>query len=236
MKQEEFKEFISDLTILYIEDDEDIRKYISEFLQRYCQNLYESSTAEEGLNLYKEHKPNIIIADINLPKMSGMELISLIRKNDKKTKIIISTAYTNKEFTIEAIELYISRYLVKPITSNDLMEALKKAVNELNEEGLISKNIDLGEGFYFNNRNKILMKENKEVELRRKEFQILEFFINKNEDLISYETLQNEVWEDEIMTENSIRSQIKNIRRKTHNKIFTNVSGIGYKLYSSCND
>lgn len=236
MKQEEFKKLIGDLTIVYIEDDINIRKYISEFLQRYCPNLYEASTAEEGLKLYKDHKPHILLVDINLPKMSGMEFISQIRENDKKTKIIISTAYTNKEFTLEAIELHICRYLVKPITSKDLVEALKKAIGELFEEGLISTNINLGEGFYFNISKKLLLKDNEEIKLRKKEFKILEFFINRKENLISYDTLQNEIWEDEVMTENSIRSQIRNIRQKTHNKIFTNVSGVGYKLYMSENE
>lgn len=236
MKQEEFKELIGDLTIVYIEDDINIRKYISEFLQRYCKNLYEASSAEEGLKLYKEHKPHILLVDINLPKMSGMELITLLRKDDKKTKIIISTAYTNKEFTLEAIELFICRYLVKPITSKDLVEALKKAIGELFEEGLISKNIDLGDDYFFDISKKLLFKGKNEIKLRKKEFKILEFFIERKDSLISYDTLQNEIWQDEIMTENSIRSQIRNIRQKTHNKIFTNVSGIGYKLYMSENE
>ena len=233
MNHKEFMRNISNLTIVYIEDDINIRSYICEFLKRYCKNIYEASSAEEGLELYEKYKPEILLVDINLPKMSGIEFITKIRQNDKNTRIIISTAYTNKEFTIQAIELYLTRYLVKPITSQDLVDAIKKAVGELEEMSSEFFNIDLGEGFYFDNQKKILMKDSFEIILRKKEMQILEFFINKAEQIISYETLQNEIWEDEVMTENSIRSQIRNIRQKTHSKIFANVSGVGYKLYQS---
>ena len=233
MNHNEFMKSMSGLTVVYIEDDINIRKYICEFLNRYCKNVYEASSAEEGLELYEEHKPQILLVDINLPRMSGMELVNLIRQKDRKTRVIISTAYTNKEFTLEAIELYITRYLVKPITSMDLVNALKKAVNELEESFSESLNIDLGEEFYFDIRKKVLMKNSDEVVLRKKEKQILEFFIKKDEKIISYEALQNEIWEDEVMTENSIRSQIRNIRQKTHSKIFSNISGVGYKLYRS---
>lgn len=233
MNHTELMKSISNLTIIYIEDDINIRSYICEFLKRYCKNIYEASSAEEGLELYEKYKPEILLVDINLPKMSGIELITHIRKFDRKTRIIISTAYTNKEFTIQAIELYLTRYLVKPITSQDLVDAIKKAVSELEEISSEFFNVDLGEGYYFDNQKKILMKESSEIALRKKEMQILEFFINKAEQIISYETLQNEIWEDEVMTENSIRSQIRNIRQKTHSKIFSNVSGVGYKLYKS---
>ncbi len=233
MDHKEFMTNMSDLSIVYIEDDINIRKYICEFLSRYCKNIYEASSAEEGYSLYKKHKPQILLVDINLPKMSGMELISLIRENDKNTRVIISTAYTNKEFTIEAIELFITRYLVKPITSIDLVEALKKAINEFSEVFPNFGNIDLGESFFYDRRKRVLFQNLEEISLRKKEMQILEFFIKKNEQIISYESLQNEVWEDEVMTENSIRSQIRNIRQKTHHGIFSNVSGVGYKLYRS---
>lgn len=231
MNHKELMKSMSNLSIVYIEDDINIRKYICEFLCRYCKNVYEASSAEEGFDLYIKHKPQILLVDINLPKMSGIEFISQIRKKDKKTRIIISTAYTNKEFTLQAIELYITRYLVKPITSKDLTEAIKKAINEFDDLNEDFSNIYLGEDFYFDCRKKALIKNNEEIILRKKEMQILEFFIDKSEQVIRYETLQNEIWEDEVMTENSIRSQIRNIRKKTHSKIFSNISGVGYKLY-----
>lgn len=235
MNHKELMQSMSSLSIIYIEDDENIRSYIEEFLKRYCKNIYVASNAEDGYELYKKHKSGILLVDINLPKMSGIELITKIRQNDKQTRIIISTAYTNKEFTLQAIELNLTRYLVKPITSKDLIEAIRKAVNEIYEDTKDTYLIDLGENFSFDTRKKVLFDGQKPIILRKKEKQILEFFIEKEEEIISYESLQNQIWEDNLMTENSIRSQIRNIRQKTHGKIFTNISGVGYKLYRNDN-
>lgn len=235
MNHKELMQSMSSLSIIYIEDDENIRSYIEEFLKRYCKSIYVASNAEDGYELYKKYKSGILLVDINLPKMSGIELITKIRQNDKQTRIIISTAYTNKEFTLQAIELNLTRYLVKPITSKDLIEAIRKAVNEIYEDTKDTYLIDLGENFSFDTRKKILFDGQKPIILRKKEKQILEFFIEKEEEIISYESLQNQIWEDTLMTENSIRSQIRNIRQKTHGKIFTNISGVGYKLYRNDN-
>ncbi len=175
MVEEKFKNSISQTKILYIEDDNYIREYINEFLKRFNSNIYLASNAEDGLKLYKEHKPDIMIVDINLPKMSGIELISNIRKNDNFTRIIISTAYTNKEFTLQAIELNITRYLVKPVTSKDLIMALQKALDELNKDSSKYSTIDLGEEYFFDIIKEELFKKEKHISLRKKELELLKF-------------------------------------------------------------
>lgn len=225
-----FMDALTKTKILYIEDDEDIRKYIYEFLERYNSNTFVASSAEEGLALYEKIKPDILIVDINLPKMSGIELVSKIREKDNFTRIIISTAYTNKEFTLQAIELNITRYLVKPLTSKDLLGALEKALNELQKDSTKYFNIDLGEGFSFNLMKELLYKDEKIVDLRKKESELLKFLISKDAQIITYEMLENEIWDQKTMTLDAIRSQIKNIRRKTYPEIVRNVSGIGYKI------
>ncbi|MEA2049230.1 MAG: response regulator transcription factor [Campylobacterota bacterium] len=231
MKEMILGKALSKLTILYIEDDDIIRQYISEFLQRYTKKLFLAANAEDGLVLYEKEKPDLMIVDINLPKMSGMELISLIREKDEYTRILISTAYTNKEFTLEAIELNITRYLVKPITGDDLMLALQKALEQLHKLSSKYFNIDVGDGFYFNTKESLLYKNNEIVALRKKELELLNFFVLNNNKIVSYNMIENEIWKDEVMTQDAIRSQIRNIRRKTHKDIFINVSGRGYSLF-----
>lgn len=231
-----FLSYIANCTILYIEDDSDIRRYLTEFLSRYCKDVYSASSAEIGFELYNTKKPDIMIVDINLPAMSGMELISTIRKNDESTRIIITTAYTNKEFTIEAIELSLTRYLVKPVTSDDLKDALKKALTELEKISKKISNIDLGKSYIYNTEDNFITKDGKNINLRNKEKQLLDFFVNNKNQIITYDNLENEIWQDEVMTQNAIRSQIKNIRGKTHPNIFKNISKVGYKLYQSDED
>lgn len=230
MNKNYLKEQLSKLTLVYVEDDDEIRSYIEEFFIRYVKNIYCAKDAERGLELYKEYNPDLMIIDINLPNMNGIDLIKIIRESDTQTRLVISTAYTNTEFTLEAIELKLTRYLVKPITIDDLFNMLEKVIKELEDINLSFSNIDLGNNFYFNLKTNKLMQENEEILLRKKELELLQFFVSKKESVVPYESLENEIWFDTPMTQDAIRSQIKNIRQKTYPQIFKNVSGVGYKL------
>lgn len=225
-----FASKMKDLTLLYIEDDLEIQRSLGEFLERYTLNLYLAKSAEEGILLYKEINPDIILLDINLPGKSGIDFARELRKTDHGTRIIISTAYTDNAFLLTAVELELTRYLVKPVTSMELIEALSKAANEY--EGMrIPQEIDLGEGFYYAPERKALFQEGKEVTLRRKEMQLLEFFIAHAHHTLSYETLQYEIWTDSLMSKDAVRAQIRNLRKKSHPHIIKNISAIGYRLY-----
>ena len=225
-----FTSKIKDLTLLYIEDDPKIQAYLSEFLNCYTSNLHLAQSAEQGEKLYSKINPDIILLDINLPGKSGIDFAREIRTKDKKTRIIISTAYTNKEFLLTAIELELTRYLVKPITSIELSDALIKAANEYSYPNL-ETSINLGKNFTYDNKHRILRNKEKSILLRKKEMQLLEFFIKHSKRTISYEELQYEVWEDTMMTKDAVRAQIRNLRKKSHPTIIKNINAIGYKLY-----
>jgi len=221
---------MKNLTLLYIEDDSEVQKYIGEFLTRYTLNLHLAQSAEEGLLVYQEIEPDIILLDINLPGKNGIDFARELRKMDHHTRIIISTAYTDNDFLLTAVELELTRYLVKPVTSMELIEALGKAADEY--EGTNSvKTIELGEGFSYDKERKMLFKEDKEVPLRRKEMQLLEFFIAHAHCTLSYESLQYEVWPDSFMSRDAIRAQVRNLRKKSHPHIIKNINAIGYRLY-----
>lgn len=230
MVNEILKNCLLNLKIVYVEDDSAIRDNLCEFFKRINVPIYSTSNAEEGLELYEKHKPDIMIVDINLPGMNGIELVSIIRKKDKYTRLIITTAYTNPEFTIEAIELNITRYLVKPITSKNLFPALEKSLEELGDISNKYLNVSLGEDFFFNMKSEKLFKGKDNIELRKKEVELLKFFITNENETITYEMLENTIWGNKIMTNDALRGQIRNLRKKTYPDIVKNVSGIGYKL------
>ncbi len=225
-----FASKMKNLTLLYIEDDFEIQKCLGEFLERYTSNLYLAQSAEEGMDLYKKISPDIILLDINLPGKNGIDFAKELRKYDHNTRIIISTAHTDNAFLLTAVELEITRYLVKPVTSIELMETLSKAADEYADR-VVSQEIDLGEGFSYDHERKALLQKGKEVILRRKEVQLLEFFIAHAHHTLSYETLQYEIWTDSLMSKDAVRAQIRNLRKKSHPYIIKNISAIGYRLY-----
>ncbi len=226
MDHKAFAENMSKYTVLYVEDDASVRKYINEFLSRYCKKVYSCESSEQGLEVYNEHKPNILLLDINLPGVNGIDLAASIRANDKKTRIVILTAYTDEKFMVRAVELELTRYLIKPVTSEDLFLAFEKCAKELEVENIIN----IGNGNIYSKKLTSIISNKGRVSLRKKEVEILEYFIEHEGEVIRYDTMENSVCKGEIMSRDAIRSQIRNIRQKIGDSCLENIAGIGYKF------
>jgi len=226
MTHQAFAQKMKSYTVLYVEDDPQVRQYMTEFLNRYCKEVYACDNSEVGMEIYHKKHPDILLLDINLPGMSGIDMATLIRKNDKKTRILISTAYTNKEFMLRAIELELTRYLVKPVTSEELFTAFEKCLQELHSDA----NIALGEGYIYSKSLTAIVKGDEKIILRKKEAELLEFFMAHEGEVLRYDVLEDSIWSDGVMTRDAIRSQIRNIRQKIALELFENISGIGYKF------
>lgn len=116
---------ILDSSILYIEDDVITREQFSRFLTSQCKILYTASNGEEGLELFKQHEPDIIITDIEMPKLDGLKMAKEIRKLSLSTQIIIISAYKKSEYLLEAVNLQLTQYLIKPLSLRKITDALK---------------------------------------------------------------------------------------------------------------
>ncbi|MDZ7818500.1 MAG: response regulator [Aliarcobacter sp.] len=221
---DDFKKY----TILYIEDDEGVRTINSRFLNRMFNELYEAKDGEEGYSLYKKYHPDIILTDIKMPKLDGISLAKKIREKDKTTKIIISTAFSEKNYLMDAIELNLEKYIIKPLTSRNLMPALTKAVDSLEKQKDFK--IFLDDNFYFDNNTSLFYFENKVIDLTKKELLFLKLLTLNKDRVVSYEEIEQNIWEDEYMSLNSLRTSIGFLRKKIPFNCIKNISNMGYKL------
>lgn len=221
---EKFKQY----TILYIEDDEGVRTVNSRFLTRMFNELYEAQDGEEGFELYKKYHPDIILTDINMPKMDGITLAKKIRATDKTTKIIISTAFSDKNYLLEAIELQLEKYIIKPLTSRNLLPALTKAIEGLEEKKDIKFYLD--DNFYFDSKTSLFYLDDEEMEMTKKELLFLKLLVLNENRVVSYEEIEQFVWEEEYMSLNSLRTTIGFLRKKIPFNCIKNISNMGYKL------
>jgi len=221
---EKFKNY----TILYIEDDEGVRTINSRFLNRMFKKLYEAKDGEEGLALYKKYHPDIILTDIQMPKMDGITLSKKIRRTDQDTKIIISTAFSDKDYLLEAIELRLEKYIIKPLTSRNLIPALTKAVEDLEKNK--DEKVVLSKNFYFDSITSVFYMDEKVLELNKKELLFLKLLVLNKDKVVSYEEIERYVWEDEYMSLNSLRTTIGFLRKKIPFNCIKNISNMGYKL------
>jgi len=113
-----------DLSVLYAEDEEIIREPFVEMLGRRVKSVTAVKNGEEALELYRKRHFDLVITDIRMPQMSGLELAAEIRKTDRYMPIIVTTAYEFRDFLLKAIEVGINKYLVKPIQKESLTLAL----------------------------------------------------------------------------------------------------------------
>jgi len=221
----------SQYSILFVEDEKEIRDNYTKYLKRHFSEVYEAEDGLEGYEIYKDKKPELMIVDINLPKMNGIELLQKIRQTDHSVKVIMLTANSDQTNLLSATELKLVKYLVKPITRDDLKNALDMAIEEYSKFEVISKKVlHLSDNYTWNFDLEELYYNNDMVSLTQKEQKLLNLLFLKPNRTISYEQILLEVWEDEIDAKiDSVKTVVKNVRRKLPKDIIKNVFGIGYK-------
>jgi len=122
-------------TILYVEDEESIREELSRFLNRYTNKLYIAVNGQDGLDMYKKYKPDIVLSDIKMPIMSGFEMAKNIKQIDSKQAIIFTTAHNDKiDYMMETIELNINAYITKPIDYTQLKYKLDMILEKIKSD------------------------------------------------------------------------------------------------------
>ncbi len=223
-----FLEKLKTLTVIYAEDEEGIRKKISDSLRYYVKSVIEAQNGERALQLYREQKPDILFTDIMMPKLDGIELVRTIRKDDVKMPIVIITAHTDKEYLLRAVDLHLEQYIIKPINLTDLKNALQKCVDVISKNHAFMR--DLPGEYSYDFDSKVLTCRDKVIKLSKKEIAFFELLIQNRHRVVTYSELQNYIWQDEIMSDDALKSLIRNIRHKFPKDYIKNLSGIGYKL------
>lgn len=113
-----------DISLLYVEDDPAARTQISVLLQRAVTTLYVAANGREGLELFSAHSPDIILTDIMMPVMNGLDMAREVRKLNPDCQIIVLTAFSDTEYMLDCISIGINQYILKPVDLSKLMQAV----------------------------------------------------------------------------------------------------------------
>jgi len=226
---------LNNLKLLYIEDDMDMQRIYTDQLKAFIPILYHAKDGEEGYELYLHHKPHIILLDINMPKMDGLTLAKKIRSIDKHVKIIITTSYSEQEKLLQAIELYLIKYIIKPIEPNILKAAIHKAIDEIKEtQGEIRQQLFLlDKETVWNSKEQKLFKNNQEVKLTKNERRLLVLLSkDKNKVYTFFEIFDylSHFDFDKEYDANQIRALVKLVRKKIPKHAIINIYGEGYRF------
>lgn len=121
-----------DITVLFVEDEDLLRAIYERILDKFISRLYVACNGKEGLELYHEHKPDLIITDIMMPVMDGLEMVEKIRQIDKNIRLVILSAYGEAEYFMDAIKIGVNSFLLKPVETEklqSLVEELAKGIS-----------------------------------------------------------------------------------------------------------
>ncbi|AXH10447.1 hypothetical protein CP960_12140 [Malaciobacter halophilus] len=126
---------LKQITVLYVEDDNVIRAQTLSVFEKIFKKVYVGKDGKQGVNLFYNHKDelDVIVTDLNMPKMSGLELAEEVHKVSKYIPVIFTTAYTDEEFLIKAISLNIDSYVTKPLKIKELTTTILESVKKYKE-------------------------------------------------------------------------------------------------------
>lgn len=220
-------------SILYAEDDKMVRANYVIYLESYFDKIYQADNGKDALIIYKDRKPDVILLDINMPQMNGIDTIKKIREIDDTTPIIILSAHSDKEFLFDAIKLNLVDYLVKPINRNEFKSIIEKTLENLNSK--VSKEeesvVSLVKSCYWDKDKRLFFHRNKIVDLTKNERILFELLLDSKNEIVNPITISTYVWDnDSQVNDASIRNLVKRLRKKLPIDIIQSIYGNGYIL------
>lgn len=216
---------IKDLKILFVEDEESVLRNIKEAISGEFKEFITAKNGQEGLDKFKKFNPDIVIADILMPKLDGLEMAEKIKKISADKPVIILSAFSEREKLFRAIDIRIDKYLVKPVDIDELI----KTISVIAKEGISDSKIILPMGYSYDKRAMKLFFNEEFVKLTKKETLFIDTLVDNINTYATNEKLCKIVWNSSV-SETAIRTFVQRLRDKTDKKLIVNISGLGYKL------
>lgn len=218
---------MSEITILVVEDEEELLERLVKYVSIFCDNIHQAKDGKEALGVYSKIKPDIIITDINMPNLTGIEFIEKVRELDKKTEIIVLSAHTNTENFLRAIPLGLVSYIVKPIKMDELKNTILKAISKLSNKNHIS----LNNGYLWNKDKKSLIYKDEVITLTSYELAFVDYLVSKVNQRVSYEEIHNHIYDYNEYSQDAIFTLVKRLRKKTQKDFVKSCFKFGYTIF-----
>lgn len=221
-------------TILVIDDEKDIQKLLQYNLEKEGYQVLAAKTGEEGLELAKTKRPDLVILDLMLPGIDGIEVCKLLQadKNTKSIPILMLTAKSTEVDQILGLELGASDYITKPFSVKVLLVRVKSALRKAESGKEVPVLVKAGDFVIDKDRQSFTIK-GKPVSLTKLEFRILSFLMENPGKVFSREKLLSGAWEGEaFVVDRTVDVHVKSIRQKlgTHRDRVETVRGTGYRF------
>ena len=230
-----------DMSILLVEDNEITRNKLKKLLKKNYKDIIIAKDGIEALEIFQKYRLSnrsfdLIISDINMPKIDGIELLESVRSLDEFIPFIFVTGKLELNTLLKVVNLDINDYIMKPIDTTKLINSIEKIIKNKYKSSFLKtklRTIFLSSTLYWNYDEKSLYYENEIVKLTKKEIELISILCRNINNIISTESLVYELWNDFSDLEVSIlnlKNLISRIRKKIPYLLIENIYGLGYQI------
>jgi two-component system alkaline phosphatase synthesis response regulator PhoP len=229
----------NDLTILLVDDEEDILEFISYNLEKEGYKVYTARNGAEGVELAAKIVPRLIILDLMMPEMDGISTCEEIRKNPalNQTLITFLSARGEDYSVVAGLDAGADDYITKPVRPKVLISRVKALLKRTGEvtvqtvEKIADTNIMIIGNIIIDKERYLVKMDNEEMVLPRKEFELLSLLVSKPGKVFTREEIYYSVWGDNVVVgDRTIDVHIRKLREKIGNDHIKTLKGIGYKF------
>ncbi len=223
-----------DIKILLVDDEPDILEIVSYNLTSEGYKVITAKNGAEGVKKAKNEKPHLIVLDVMMPEMDGIEACEQIRQIPGLKDVIITflTARGEDYSQVAGFEAGADDYITKPIKPKVLVSKVKALLRRYKEDVKVNNVISVGDLTIDRDEYKILLK-GKEMLLPRKEFELLSLLASKPGKVFQRDEILDKVWGNEVVVGGrTIDVHIRKLRKKIGDNSFKTVKGVGYKFVS----
>lgn len=225
----------ADYRLLIVDDEQDVREFLSYNLSREGYEVYTASDGREAVEVASEKLPHLIIMDVMMPIMDGMEACSEIRSVEhlRDTLICFLTARGEDYSQIAGFEAGADDYIVKPVKPKVLVhrvKALLKRFRDTSAMVVVASNGE-GKGVFLDRERYIIMRDGDEIIVPKKEFELLGLLMSRPGKVFTREEIYSKVWGNEVIVgERTIDVHIRKLRERLGEKYIQTLKGVGYKF------
>jgi two-component system alkaline phosphatase synthesis response regulator PhoP len=218
--------------ILLVDDEQDILNFLTYNLRKDGFDVYAVDSGKDAIEKAKEIRPNLILLDVMMPLMDGIETCRELREipEIKNTMIAFLTARNEDYSQIAGFDVGADDYITKPIKPRVLSSRIKALLKRVNPEVKTLQKMELG-GIKIDIERFVVIKDGIEFSLPKKEFKLLALLATKPGKVFTRETILQQIWGEEVIVgDRTIDVHVRKIREKLGNEYIKTIKGIGYKL------
>ena len=222
-----------DIKILLVDDEQDILEIVGYNLSQEGYHIITASNGKEAVLKAKKELPHLIIMDVMMPEMDGMEAVENIRRVPELNNVIITflTARNEDYSQVAGFDAGADDYIAKPIKPKLLVSKVKALLRRLKEDEAKGDVLKVGNIEINREEDKIVLDETDEIVLPRKEFELFYLLASKPGKVFKREEILDKVWGNEVVVGGrTIDVHIRKLREKIGDELFKTIKGVGYKL------